>query len=314
MTAGEPRLYTDAVWQDVSREITRDRAARAYAAIAYLGYDAGELLTGLRAEDVLVCDASRDAVRLGLTSVHALEVLLERGIAVYSREGLHAKCAAVGNRVLVGSANASRTSKERRHEAVVAITSQPMASQLRDYIKEMAASPGRLLRAADLEVLSGIQVVAPKFPKSEPRVRPVVPPGVQVWLLPWQPYDPTPAEERDFEDATSHSATALRGSDSLDVVWWSGRPAVKAGDYVCWGNPDDRYIGPPHEVFDLRKPLGGRQTGIYYVRRGDLKMLPTKQVRDVFGAEWPSNDYEGHRLNSELVTGLTTLGWQRLSN
>jgi hypothetical protein len=313
MTTGQPRLYTDAVWEDVGREITRNRVARAYVAIAYLGHDAAELLAGLRAEDVLVCDASHDAIRLGMTSIHALEVLLERGVAVYSRAGMHAKCAAIGNRVVVGSANVSRTSAERRHEAVMAVTSQEMASQLRAFVKQMAASPGRQLGPTDLDVLAQIRVVAPRFPQGEARERPVVPQGAHVWLLPWDPHRPTQAEERDFKEATRMYTSSLHGSDKLDVLWWTGRLTVREGDYVCWLNPVDQHIGPPHKVFTLRRPSRGRRIGIYYVQRGDLRTLPNKKVREAFGAAWPSDDYEGHRLGGELVVALSNLAWRRES-
>jgi hypothetical protein len=72
-----------------------------------------------RQGDVLVVDASERAIAGGLTSPRALQPWISaRGARVYSVEGLHAKVYVLGDRVVIGSANASVSSQKSLVEAV----------------------------------------------------------------------------------------------------------------------------------------------------------------------------------------------------
>lgn len=311
MTIGSPVLYTGAVWDDLGRELARDRSTRAHVAIAYLGVDAADLLSGLRAGDVLVCDASDQAVRLGLTSVAALKQLHDRNVVLYSHEGMHSKCAQIGHRVLIGSANASKTSAERRSEAVVALTSPPVAADLRRHVTQLAASPGRRLTAEELDLLAAIPVRAVQFPVKAADSRPVLPPGATVWLMPWDHYTETRQEERESTTVIDTLAPGIARADTVDVVWSSHTDPLREGHYVCWMNPSDRFIGPPHRVKHLQTPARGRHSGIYYVQRGDLRNLPTSQIRDVFGHAWPASGYNHLKVPKHLLPALQNLPWAK---
>jgi hypothetical protein len=74
---------------------------------------------GFQAGDVLVVDASRRAIASGQTDAPLLRELDSRGVAVYSREGLHAKVLLLGAYSVIGSANMSGSSDVLIEAAVI---------------------------------------------------------------------------------------------------------------------------------------------------------------------------------------------------
>src|SRR5450756_1351087 len=111
LAEGEP-------WIAVSSALVRPRRRRAYLAIGFVSRTA-EALLQLRHGDLLVCDASKAAVKLGATDPPVLRRLLRAGVDVHNCAGLHAKCVVVGKTAWVGSANASQTSSDRLIEAAL---------------------------------------------------------------------------------------------------------------------------------------------------------------------------------------------------
>ena len=87
-----------------------------------------------RSGDVLVCDASRKAVSCGETDPNFLLKLLQKGVAIYSCEGLHAKCAVFDSIVLLGSANMSESSASRLVELAVLQRDSELAMKVRAFI------------------------------------------------------------------------------------------------------------------------------------------------------------------------------------
>ena len=84
--------------------------------------------------DVLVCDASRKAVSCGETDPNFLLKLLRKGVAIYSCEGLHAKCAVFDGVVLLGSANMSESSASRLVELAVLQRDAELAMKVQAFI------------------------------------------------------------------------------------------------------------------------------------------------------------------------------------
>lgn len=95
-------------------------AKRKSAAVAYVTDDRylkfGE-------GDVLVTDASDEAIKSGQTSASLLESALRRKATIASISGLHSKVYVFDRCAVIGSANLSRES-ERRTEAAL-LTDQP---------------------------------------------------------------------------------------------------------------------------------------------------------------------------------------------
>lgn len=107
-------------WVAITKDVVRKRRGPIVAAISYVGVKASEVLP-LRKGDFLICDASERAIKQGVTSAKALASYLRIGVKVFSHEGLHSKVVATESFAWVGSANASRNSRDNLTEASVRI-------------------------------------------------------------------------------------------------------------------------------------------------------------------------------------------------
>ena len=94
--------------------------------------------------DVLVCDASRQAVSYGETDPNFLLKLFRKGVAIYSCEGLHAKCAVFDGVVLLGSANMSESSANRLVELAVLQRDAELAMKVQAFIGGLSNSAEKL--------------------------------------------------------------------------------------------------------------------------------------------------------------------------
>ena len=97
-----------------------------------------------RVGDVLVCDASRKAVTCGETDPNFLLKLFQKGVAIYSCEGLHAKCAVFDSVVLLGSANMSESSANRLVELAVLQRDSELAMKVQAFIGGLSNSAEKL--------------------------------------------------------------------------------------------------------------------------------------------------------------------------
>ena len=97
-----------------------------------------------RAGDVLVCDVSRKAVSCGETDPNFLLKLFQKGVAIYSCEGLHAKCAVFDSVVLLGSANMSESSANLLVELAVLQRDSELAMKVQAFIGGLSNSAEKL--------------------------------------------------------------------------------------------------------------------------------------------------------------------------
>ena len=81
-------LTNEALWQTISDRIKT--AKRVDVAIAYFGQGGAKLLR-LRKGHRLVVDMSPATVKAGATDPRELEILIGRGVEVFTRSNLHAK-------------------------------------------------------------------------------------------------------------------------------------------------------------------------------------------------------------------------------
>jgi hypothetical protein len=72
------------------------------AAVAYFG-TGGATLFPLKRGDVLVVDMSLASARQGATNPSEIKLLMRRGVRVFWRARLHAKCLVAGRRLFAGS-------------------------------------------------------------------------------------------------------------------------------------------------------------------------------------------------------------------
>lgn len=112
-------LISENVWRTVE-ELLETRDGEIWAAIAYVGVDAPEILR-LGAHDTLVFDGSDANLVAGAVNPSAVGVYLAAGCRCFSLPGLHAKMLVSSDppMTVVGSANLSGHSRDHLAEAVI---------------------------------------------------------------------------------------------------------------------------------------------------------------------------------------------------
>jgi phosphatidylserine/phosphatidylglycerophosphate/cardiolipin synthase-like enzyme len=105
-------LFGDLLWKTIS-----NRAKQAHRTKAAIAYVTRELPLSFKPDDVLIVDASDDAISSGQTSAVVLARLMKSGVCLYSHDGLHAKIIVVDSTLFASSANLSDSSLSRLLEA-----------------------------------------------------------------------------------------------------------------------------------------------------------------------------------------------------
>lgn len=122
-------LLSDDLWVDLSQQSAnhkRIRAAISYVTAQHLDFRQG---------DLLICDASDDAIKGGLTSASTLRVFFDQGAEIYSFDGLHSKVAVIDDRALIGSANLSENAGVGTCEASLLTDDSQIAALIQGFIE-----------------------------------------------------------------------------------------------------------------------------------------------------------------------------------
>jgi hypothetical protein len=154
------------VWSRV--KAISDRSQTRTAAIAYVTTDS---MIQFGAGDVLVADASDNAVACGETSATILKAAIDRGAEIYSCEGLHAKLIVFDGIVVLGSANLSERSERDLVEAAWITDDPTLVDEARSFVKRLAAQSQRIDGGLLRRILS-IKVARrlPRLSKRDPRL------------------------------------------------------------------------------------------------------------------------------------------------
>lgn len=122
-------------WATIARKMYGQRPRR--CAIAFIGQQAPELLRHLTDGDLLVVNASKEAVASHATSPDALAALIDAGVEVKSSPKLHAKVLVGASIAIVGSANASKNSTESQ-EAVIISHDDEVVRAAQNFVEKVA--------------------------------------------------------------------------------------------------------------------------------------------------------------------------------
>jgi len=147
------QLLSDDLWPTIA--VLSKKHLRLWAAISYvtttshLKFDRG---------DVLVCDASDDAIKAGMTSASALRRFVSKGAKVYSFDGLHAKTLITDNKAVIGSANLSENAGVNTCEASLLSDDSQVAALVRGFI-EQARKAAKPVEEVFLKRIEAIPVV-----------------------------------------------------------------------------------------------------------------------------------------------------------
>ncbi len=317
MPTGQQLLHGIGVWPQLAETLTgagRTGGSPAYLAVAYIGSTADTWLP-LRKGDVLVCDASEEAVQLGLTSVAQLRRWHTTGVHLFSREGLHAKAGIIGRRAFIGSANVSQRSASDRNEATVVTADPGVVTALRQYVKSLMNSPSLALNDAALLQLAKLPVRNPRWP-GVARVEPAVPDRGRLWMIEWAEGRRTKREVTQFAAVQQQHADEMHRADYLEDFRFADpdelRP-MRIGDILLFSNRDDDWTYPPAVIIDKLEPAHQQRAGIVYLIRGDLKRVRTKHVDAAIIAAQPGWRRRGVRtsVSPEARVAIAALDWRR---
>lgn len=271
------------LWEQLTGAV-RKAKGRADVAVAYFGRDGCDLLP-LSAGSRLVVDASEAALKSGQTYPAGLLKLYRKGVAIYSKPGLHAKVFIVGGKAYVGSANASRHSAHTLVEAALVTTSASTVRAVRAFIDQLALHE---LGEAQLEQLMKIYR-PPKIVGGGRRTRTPTPKAPRVWITRVST-DEFPEAFEEVHEVEGRKARKLMEHPRRhvqDAFWSGGELPYAKGDIVVQvvrerGAPNR--VLPPGTVLHKSTHVrnGQRKTFIYLEApnmRRKLETVFAKQIR-----------------------------------
>lgn len=225
------RVVSDGLWDDIKKLGGKNKPR--FAAIAYVTSDAH---VKFARGDVLVCDASDEAIKSRQTSVPVLRAACARGAKVYSSPGLHAKVLLLGRVAVIGSANMSATSVSDLSEAAVITDDARAVAGVRVLVDQLAKG-GDLVDPEFLARITKIELKPAR--RGSKRRRAVKVRGPRAWLISVVPLDDDKHEDENdvVESERGKAAAGTEFSDSdAGYVRWVGnsrfRKEAKAGDLV----------------------------------------------------------------------------------
>ena len=127
-------LKTGEIWPRITH--LAKKSAKAMVAVAYFGQEASQMLP-LRSGSVLVVDCHPRSVKAGRTCPSDLLRLIRKNVEVHSCSNLHAKIFVFGGRAIIGSANASKLSKNYLLEGAVETTDKLVVAGCRELIQRL---------------------------------------------------------------------------------------------------------------------------------------------------------------------------------
>ena len=128
------KILTGNVWKQVAGV-----ARAAQCCLVAVAYISRERHLKLRQGDLLICDASDQAIKMGETSARALQTLHRRGVELRSLGGLHAKMAVFEPYALIGSSNLSAAAEEDLTEAALLSDGKQIVAQATAFVQHVRA-------------------------------------------------------------------------------------------------------------------------------------------------------------------------------
>jgi hypothetical protein len=224
-------LLSDDLWCELSAQSAdhqRIRAAVAYVTAPHLVFRHG---------DLLICDASDDAIKGGLTSASLLRSFVNQGAEVYSYDGLHSKVAVIDNQALIGSANLSQNAGVNTCEASLLTDDRQVIGLIQAFIERVKgeSEPGNEEFLRHIESLPVIRNgILPRKSKKKIDVG-----QSRVWLIAARYLSDRLAKaEEALQKVGMEVAENHIKPDSYEVwpIRWSGksrfRSEAKSGDLV----------------------------------------------------------------------------------
>lgn len=241
-------------WSDASRYLRGRR--KVMAAIAFV--TTAEVLP-LRRGDLAIVNAETATIAAGGTDPSAIGTWLERGVDVRSCASLHAKVVLADGIAVVGSANASRSSLELLHEAMIITDSVRVRSDLKTFLEDLADISTQL-DADWVERMSPMFGTARVRHTTRLRHGSVLPQNIDRLQVVWTQTDPSDVPIEVSKAVRNATRRARRRGQPPKFVheWyeWGTTSDDREGDLLCQAVEDgeDVQIDAPQRVVGVLKP------------------------------------------------------------
>jgi len=207
------KIVINNVWTQVTRLLKkRDNKI---AAIAYVSKGTPLEFAG---GDVLVCDASDQAIKSGETDAATLKRFLNYGAELYSCPNLHAKILISGNSVIIGSANLSTSSENYLLEASLITTRSQIRSQVSALIHNIIKA-STLIDDAFIRHIISLPVNRRFRPFASRKKSKVEGIGTRYWILNTRPLDNYPVYEDKFIEKGEDKARNVVKDPEAEIYW-----------------------------------------------------------------------------------------------
>lgn len=226
------RIITGDVWQKAARLLKN--GGQKTAAIAYVS-KGSPLLFGKG--DILICDASDQAIKSGVTDAKTLRGFLEKEATLYSCPNLHAKILISKDAVVIGSANLSASSAKYLLEASLITTRSQIRSQAVAIIHNIIKA-STLIDKAFISRISSLPVTKKFRPFARYRKPKIEQTGDRYWVINTIPYENEPVgEEKYVAQGEEEARKVIKDPDAeINRIRWTGKARfgrlAKAGDIV----------------------------------------------------------------------------------
>lgn len=250
------QLLSSDLWPTISR-LAKTSLKR--AAISYVSSDK-HLKFG--DGDLLICDASDEAIKSAHTDAKILKRAFDRGAEIHSCPGLHAKVMLLNDKAIVGSANASLSSASNLIEASLLTDSPVTVAKVQSFILEVKSRSAvvteeTIARLMKIDVIrAGRTPLGPKRPRISIRAS-------RTWIIGIHDLLRERPDDRKQVDKTRRrlKAELVRRRSSVEDICWFGssrfRKECKPGDWlILMYTPEGRKT--PSQVY-RRLPLIDRE-------------------------------------------------------
>jgi hypothetical protein len=256
------------IWSYITAAI-HNTAHHSAVAVAYFGDGASRILP-LKRGSTLVVDASKSAVQAGQTKPSELIKLIRQGVRVYTVGNLHAKVFVLGDRVVVGSNNASRSSANGLIEAAIVTRARSAVAACRAFVESLTGEPITVKYAQVLQKLYRPPTFGPVRRRSGKKEGAIAPEHSRFWVVPLL-RDATDLEYDEADRGTPNATSKMKKPKESVLDWfaWSGPKSAsqaKIGDLAfCITNDARRKFGDePSRIVDMRSHPKG---AIIYLER-----------------------------------------------
>ncbi|MFZ2527079.1 MAG: phosphatidylserine/phosphatidylglycerophosphate/cardiolipin synthase family protein [Rhodococcus sp. (in: high G+C Gram-positive bacteria)] len=254
-----------------------------HVAIAHLDHTAPDLLP-LRAGDVLIVNAARNALRAHATSPTALAQFVENGVRVLSTPNLHTGVLVTPDLAILGPVSASRSSTLADEAALITDDPDTIAAARRfiDNLDDLTDIDQTFLDNATTLWQIGRSIPLPGI-GAQRRAQPDFLPTTvtRMFLRHITNYTPSTDEQQQWADITTPGSSTAGPVSAYPLEWLrldtpDDRDRFRRGDVLIQITADNTWIHPPAVIHSdpIRLPHTRHAIAYQLRARVDLDPLP----------------------------------------